>query len=287
MSAHRFLLMCQAGLLLCLCSACQQAPQNDTDQNEASAKADSGAPAAPEEKPIDPDLVTTPGVAMTPARAKAVAAHLKKIGEAFHDYLDQTLHFLPGPKEHPEYFDAEGRLKVSWRVHLLPFLDQKQLYEQFKLDEAWDSPHNAPLAKQMPEIYRSPDTPAGSEKTRFRLFEGKRTKNEEGNERISTLFPLGEPASIRDTLDGLTNTLLIVEVGPDKAEVWTNPRGLSFEHPKAELGNTAANVAVLMSDRGVTYIKRDIDESEWKALIGPQEGTLIFWEEIQLPPAAD
>lgn len=286
MSAHRSLLVCQAVLLLCLCSACQQQP-NNTPRDKASANGEADSPAAPKAKPIDPDLVTTPGLAMSPARSKAVAAHLKEIGVALHNFVDKNGYFLPLPKEHPEYYDANGRLKVSWRVHLLPYLDQQQLYEQFKLDEAWDSPHNASLAKEMPAVFRSPDTPAGSNKTRFRIFAGKRETNDEGRETISSLFPLGKPARIRDTTDGLSNTLLVVEVGPDKAEVWTYPKELSLEHPLDALGKTAGDVAVLMGDGGIKYIKRDIDEAEWKAVIGPQDGTLIFWEEIMLLPDAN
>ena len=42
---------------------------------------------------------------------------------------------------------------LSWRVHLLPYLEQQTLYEQFKLDEPWDSEHNKQLIPLMPEIY--------------------------------------------------------------------------------------------------------------------------------------
>jgi hypothetical protein len=44
----------------------------------------------------------------------------------------------------------------SWRVLLLPFLDQRSLYSQVRLDEPWDSPANQRLLKAMPEDYRSP-----------------------------------------------------------------------------------------------------------------------------------
>ena len=43
-----------------------------------------------------------------------------------------------------------GKPLLSWRVHLLPFLEENELYEQFKLDEPWDSPHNIKLLDQMP-----------------------------------------------------------------------------------------------------------------------------------------
>jgi hypothetical protein len=38
---------------------------------------------------------------------------------------------------------------LSWRVKLLPYLEQDHLYRQFKLNEPWDSPHNQALLKEM------------------------------------------------------------------------------------------------------------------------------------------
>ena len=47
----------------------------------------------------------------------------------------------------------DGKPLLSWRVALLPFLGEKGLYEQFHLDEPWDSPHNKLLLDQMPNVY--------------------------------------------------------------------------------------------------------------------------------------
>ena len=45
---------------------------------------------------------------------------------------------------------------MSWRVAILPYIDQHGLYKQFHLDEPWDSEHNKPLMAKMPAVYRSP-----------------------------------------------------------------------------------------------------------------------------------
>jgi hypothetical protein len=50
-------------------------------------------------------------------------------------------------------YDKNGRPLLSWRVAILPYLDQNNLYKQFHLDEAWDSPHNISLIGKMPRIY--------------------------------------------------------------------------------------------------------------------------------------
>lgn len=304
MSAHRFLLMCQAGLLLCLCSACQQAPQDDTDQNaepqQTQTKAETVEPeqtaepkdestdvanqesAKPETKPIDPKMRITPGEQMAAERFLQVRNQLRKIGFAFFGLVDETRHYLPTPEAHPEFYDENGRLKVSWRVHLLPFLDQKKLYEQFKLDEAWDSPHNAPLASKMPAIYRSPDTPFDSNKTRFRIFEGKWEKDSEGHQNPSTAFPLGKPLQIRNIGDGTSNTILAVEAGADKAVVWTNPGGLNFDKLDEEFGTTAKGIPVLTADGNSICIRRGIDESQWRQLLSPNDETRFSWKGVQI-----
>ncbi|HMP78968.1 MAG TPA: DUF1559 domain-containing protein, partial [Pirellulaceae bacterium] len=68
--------------------------------------------------------------------------------------------------------DEEGQPLLSWRVHLLPFLDNNRLYEQFRLDEPWDSEHNIRLVEQMPDIYRSPNSFADAGMTVYRGIGG-------------------------------------------------------------------------------------------------------------------
>jgi len=274
-------------LVISITSGCQKSQTTDPQTDQVSATAEEKSPAASEEKSIDPKMVIKPGEPTTAERYQAVKARLKDIGLALHNFHDKNRFFLPTPADHPEYYDENGRLKVSWRVHLLPFLDQKELYEQFKLDEAWDSPHNAPLAKKMPDAFRSPDTPAGSDKTRYRVFEGKREKNNTSDEALTSLFPLGTPARIRDTLDGTSNTVMVVEVGPDKAVEWSKPGGLKLEHPPEELGATGSAVAILKGDGSVKLIKKDLDDTQWRAIVGPQDLTVIVWNVIEAKPVQE
>lgn len=283
---NRILLLALLMVAVTVPSGCQKQPAANPTTEEAATEP--GAPAEtvaqPEEQKIAPEMMTKAGEPMTAARFKAVGNQLKQIGLALHNLHDQTQYFLPTQEKHPEFYDENGRLKVSWRVHLLPYMDQKPLYEQFKLDEAWDSPNNAPLAKNMPEVYKSPDTPADSNKTRFRVFEGKREKDGEGEEKMTTLFPLGQPARMRDTKDGLSYTIMVVEAGPDKAIEWTKPGGLNPAQPKAELGETASQVAILKGDGSISLVKKDLEDAQWKEMIGPQDFTRIDWDAIEVKP---
>ena len=47
--------------------------------------------------------------------------------------------------------DKQGKPLLSWRVAILPYLEQQELYNKFKLDEPWDSPrNNKELIQYMP-----------------------------------------------------------------------------------------------------------------------------------------
>ena len=77
--------------------------------------------------------------------------NLKMIGLALHNYHDTYGSFPPAIVT-----DANGKPLYSWRVLLLPFMEEQALYQQFAVDEPWDSATNRPLLKQMPELFRSP-----------------------------------------------------------------------------------------------------------------------------------
>jgi len=53
-------------------------------------------------------------------------------------------------------YGSDGQALHSWRVLILPYIEQGELYRQFKLDEPWDSPHNIQLLPKMPRVYGPP-----------------------------------------------------------------------------------------------------------------------------------
>jgi hypothetical protein len=88
---------------------------------------------------------------MEDARWVRCASNLKQIGFALRNYAEDN-GSLP-----PAYVrDKAGRPILSWRVLILPYLGREDLYRQVKLDEAWDSPSNLRLARQIPHVYQCP-----------------------------------------------------------------------------------------------------------------------------------
>jgi hypothetical protein len=127
--------------------------------------------------------------------------------------------------------DKSGKPLLSWRVALLPFLDETALYKEFRLDEPWDSPNNLPLVKTMPKVFQTSGRPNDG-RTSIMVFTGDKVP-----------FKLGRKPSMGSIFDGASNTILAVEAGPDKAVEWTKPEDLPFdpEKPAAALGKIPAD----------------------------------------------
>ncbi|MDX1967420.1 MAG: DUF1559 domain-containing protein [Planctomycetaceae bacterium] len=181
---------------------------------------------------------------------------LKQIGLAMHNFHDVHHHFpaldgggAPDPKK-----------GLSWRVHLLPFLDQAPLYSEFKLDEPWDSEHNKGLIARMPAIFGA--NPEG--KTRLHVFTGG-----------GAPFQNGEGVKIQEITDGTSNTILVVEAGAETADIWTKPGGLEFDpdSPLQCLGAlTGGGFNVLMMDGSVKFISEQIDRNVFRNLVQHADG---------------
>ncbi|MBO0698769.1 MAG: DUF1559 domain-containing protein, partial [Zavarzinella sp.] len=91
--------------------------------------------------------------------------NLAQIGLAMHGY-DITRGELPHNS-----FDPDGKPLLSWRVHILPYIGENGLYQQFKLDEPWDGPNNIKLLNQMPNVYADPqERHSGPTRTYYRGF---------------------------------------------------------------------------------------------------------------------
>lgn len=197
-------------------------------------------------------------------KAKEAAAatqrmnNLKQIGLAFHNF-ESTFRAFPGAGR----MTKDQPIGLSWRVYLLPYLDQAPLYNQFHFDEAWDSDHNKALIPLMPALFKTPgvDDPT---KTSIHVFTG------EG-------APFADDATpgLREFTDGTSNTLLVVQAGPDTAEVWTKPGGLDYDpkDPIKALGKLTEDMfLILIADGSVRRVSKDIDADTLRNLIQHQDG---------------
>lgn len=179
--------------------------------------------------------------------------HLKMLGLAFWNYHDTHGHF---PTRQLQLQDGgEG---LSWRVQILPFLDEIELYEQFHLDEPWNSEHNLKLVQQMPVHFLTPGVELEPGMTNVLTLDGP-----------GTAMTNGIKLKAADVVDGTSNTILIAEANPEQAVVWTSPSDLPFdiESPKTGLGEAReSGFNVLLLDGSVQFESADMPASRLKAM---------------------
>jgi hypothetical protein len=182
--------------------------------------------------------------------------NLKQIGLAMFNYESAYQTFPPAA-----IVDKKGNKLLSWRVTILPFIEQEQLYKQFHLDEPWDSEHNKKLIPLMPKVYADPRMLAGPGETYYKVFVGK-----------DAGFDWVKGRKIADFTDGTSNTIMTAAAGP--AVVWTKPDDFEFDSEKdpPDLTKPFAAVIVGMFDGSVRTLNPKISKQTLKHAIQRNDG---------------
>ncbi len=120
-------------------------------------------------------------------------------------------------------YSKEGKPLYSWRVWILPYIGERELYEKLKLDEPWDSPHNKPLLAKTPEIYKMPGVKMEEGTTFFQVFEGSGTLTS-NKQRVR--YP-------NSFVNGTSQTILIIEGA--NAVNWAAPGDIPYSEPVSPL----------------------------------------------------
>ena len=157
------------------------------------------------------------------ARRMYCSNHLKQIALALHNYHDTYKRFPPAVT-----YDEDGRAMHSWRVLILPYLEQQALYEAYDMSEPWNGPSNSKLVAQMPPVFRCPSVPKADVESRTNYVAISSGGRADGKLRLQTAWSDDAPRSFRDLIDGSSNIILVVESSSDPV-VWTEPRDLRYE----------------------------------------------------------
>jgi type II secretory pathway pseudopilin PulG len=205
-------------------------------------------------------LVPALQAARNAARRTQSQNNLKQIALAMHNYAAVNGSFPPAV-----LYGPDGKTPYSWRVALLPYLDAGPLFDQYKFDEAWDSPNNKKILARMPAALRDPAAPAGSTDASYFALVGE-----------ATLFSGKEGTRFEQITDGTSNTLLVVEA--KRAIPWTKPEDIPYDadKPLPKLGGyyqEGFNAA--LADGSVRFISQTIDEKVLRALITRAGGEVL------------
>ena len=190
--------------------------------------------------------------------------NLKQIGLAIHNYEAAYGHF---PQD---IVDKNGKPLLSWRVAILPFIEQQNLYNLFKLDEPWDSKNNKPLSQAIVKVFLAPgaDLPPKHEwgLTNYLAISGP-----------DAAFEPGKKIKFTDFLDGTSNTIMVIETA--ELVPWAKPVDYKFDPkkplPKIVPVGIQKVFQALLADGSVRAISTKIDPKMLKAAFTRSGGEII------------
>ena len=200
------------------------------------------------------------------ARRSQCVNNLKQIGIAMHNYHD-TYKCFPAAV----LTDEDGQPMRSWRVAILPYVEQTPLYDQYDFSEPWDGPNNRALYGVSLSAYRCPsdDGPTPTD-TSYVMIVGEGTIGGTPN----------ELARISDVTDGTSNTILAIEVAGSGIH-WMEPRDVTVDEAIAYITDPAASgqrhphpggVNVLFSDGSVQFLSETVDPQVLRLLLTRDDG---------------
>lgn len=201
-------------------------------------------------------------------RRASCANNLHNIAIALQNYHDVHGTFPPA-----YIADADGKPMHSWRVLILPFVEQKNLYDLYDFDEPWDGPNNSKLAAECPrlKIFMCPSTTNVNETNYFAVV---------GQQ---TMWPDEKAMKLSDIKDGAASTIQLVEVHNTGIH-WMEPRDLDFVqmpmsvNPTFGQGISSAHqggAMVALADGSSRFIKNETAPTTLRALLTIAGGETI------------
>ncbi|MDR1491115.1 MAG: DUF1559 domain-containing protein [Planctomycetaceae bacterium] len=210
-------------------------------------------------------------VAQDAARRMKCVNNLKELAIAMHNYHD-VYNNLP-----PAYTaDKDGKPLHSWRVLILPFIEQSELYEQIRLNEPWDSEWNKQFHNVVIPQYHCPSDSSSSSSANancnYSVVVGKETP-----------FTGSKSVKFGEITDGTSNTLLVIE--RSDSVCWMNPtQELTFDRlikngivVNEDLmgGEHIGGVNAALCDGSVHFLPETLDLETLKALLIKNDGKVV------------
>ena len=205
------------------------------------------------------DVVSGRQPAHEPALArKVISKNLQQLGLAMMNYHDYSDGRLPLAVLRDQELGNRGQ-PYSWRVALLPFLDEGELFSQYRRDEPWDSPANKAVLARMPRVFATPGSARAEDGfTHYQVLVGPGTAFERPDLRVGW----------GDFQRGAAETILVVEAADPVP--WTKPEDLPYnaDGPLPKVGGLVGNgFHAMFADASVRWFKAEQQESALRTLV--------------------
>ena len=232
------------------------------------------------------------------ARRMVSIRNLKSLALAFHNYHDTYGRFPPAAVVGPD-----GRPWHSWRILILPFLEEVDLHKRYDFGQPWDAPANLAVAEKMPKVFQDPIAGVKDGSTCYAVLVGD-----------ATLFPPDENPTmaaaddttaasrggprLAEVTDGTSNTIMIATVDPARKIPWTKPEdivvgpdGPSIGTPDgiAALHRAGAGRAglVAIADGSVRALAEALDRETLTAITTRNGGEVVDHESLAVEGIAE
>ncbi|WP_298860049.1 DUF1559 domain-containing protein [uncultured Gimesia sp.] len=220
--------------------------------------------AMPEDSIVPMVSMLVPAIMESRERARRMQSmnNLKKIMLALHNYYDIHKHFPPAVVLGPD-----GKTPHSWRVAILPYLDQQALYNEYHMDEPWDSEHNMKIAKTMVPVFHNPNDDGAVTNASYFVLVGD-----------GTAFGNKAGLEFQKVTDGTSNTIAVVEA---KRNIpWTKPEDIPYDGKKIpKLGGfQQGGFNVGLCDGSVRFISDNLDPKMLRNLLIINDGNVVNWD---------
>jgi Protein of unknown function (DUF1559) len=212
------------------------------------------------------------------------ANHLKQIAVALVNYHEVYKSFPPA-----HIADENGRPMHSWRVLILPYLEQQPLYDAYRFDKPWDGPNNSKLLIHMPRAYscssRQLNSPAQTH-TSYLAVVGK-----------NTAWPGQRAIAFSDIVDGSSSSLLVCETSEPRVS-WMEPADIEYADAIEQLTSRDPNRCsghvsrtffyewshgrnVALADGSIQYLIYGIETDHARRLLNVNDGGPLDFGDIR------
>lgn len=149
----------------------------------------------------------------------------------------------------------------SWRILILPYIEQQELYDAYHFDEPWDGPNNRKLAHRMPHTFAMAQDKPTPTITNYLAVVGS-----------ETAWPGETIVQLNDIDDGCSNTILFVEHQNSDVH-WMEPRDLSFSKMKFQLNVPGGfstpydTLSVALVDGCISSVEGGLPAENFRAMV--------------------